>query len=171
MNPWVLISFAVLYFVCLFGIALFGDSGRGQQATRRYNHLIYALSLSVYCTSWTFYGAVGTAATAGWSFVAIYLGPLLVFVFGQSLIQKMIRVGKRQNTTSIADFLSSRYSKSRGVALLATLICTLAGVPYIALQLKAVTNSIQVLSFRAAELPFTAFAGFPRCSARQATSK
>jgi Na+/proline symporter/signal transduction histidine kinase/CheY-like chemotaxis protein len=156
MNPWVLLTFAVLYFACLFGIALFGDSARGQQATRRYNHLIYALSLSVYCTSWTFYGAVGTAATSGWSFLAIYLGPLLVFVFGQSLIQKMIRVGKRQNTTSIADFLSSRYSKSRGVALLTTLICTLAGVPYIALQLKAVTNSIQVLSFRAAELPFTA---------------
>jgi len=156
MNPWVLFAFAFCYFACLFGIALFGDSHKGQQATRPFQHLIYALTLSVYCTSWTFYGAVGTAATAGWGFLPVYLGPLLVFVFGQGLIQKMIRVGKRQNTTSIADFLSSRYSKRRGIALLTTLICTFAGVPYIALQLKAVTNSIQVLSFHANALPFNA---------------
>lgn len=146
MNPWILFAFAVLYFGLLFGIALFGDSRSGQQVSRRNGSLIYALSLAVYCSSWTFYGAVGAAANDGWSFLPIYLGPFLVFVFGHSLLQKMIRVGKRQNTTSIADFLASRYGKRRGIALLSTLICTLAGIPYIALQLKAVTNSITILS-------------------------
>lgn len=146
MNPWILFSFAVLYFALLFGIALYGDSRTGRRVTRSRGKLIYALSLAVYCTSWTFYGAVGTAANDGWSFLPIYLGPLLVFVFGHSLLQKMIRVGKRQNTTSVADFLASRYGKRQGIALLSTLICTVAGIPYIALQLKAVTNSITVLS-------------------------
>jgi len=157
MNPWVLFVFAVLYFACLFGIALFGDSRTGQKKTKPYSHFIYALSLSVYCTSWTFYGAVGTAANSGWAFLPIYLGPFIIFVFGHSIIHKMIRVGKRQNTTSIADFLASRYSKKRGIALLATLICTVAGIPYIALQLKAVTNSITVLSTHySGGLPFPA---------------
>lgn len=146
MNPWILFAFAVVYFALLFGIALYGDSRSGQRVTRKQSHYIYALSLAVYCSSWTFYGAVGTAANSGWSFLPIYLGPLLVFVFGHGLLQKMIRVGKRQNTTSIADFLASRYGKQRGIALLSTFICTFAGIPYIALQLKAVTNSITVLS-------------------------
>ncbi len=154
MNPWILFAFAVLYFILLFCIALYGDSRRGKNKTRAHSHLIYALSLAVYCTSWTFYGAVGTAANGGWDFLPIYLGPLLVFVFGHSVIHKMIRVGKRQNTTSIADFMASRYSKKRGIALLVTLICTTAGIPYIALQLKAVTNSITILSTEAANLPF-----------------
>lgn len=154
MNPWILFVFAVLYFALLFGIALFGDSRLGQKLTRHQSHIIYALTIAVYCTSWTFYGAVGTAANNGWAFLPIYLGPFLVFVFGHGVIHKMIRVGKRQNTTSIADFLASRYSKKRGIALLATVICTVAGIPYIALQLKAVTNSINVLSQNAASLPF-----------------
>lgn len=154
MNPWILFAFAVLYFALLFGIALFGDSRLGQALTKQHSHIIYALTIAVYCTSWTFYGAVGTAANDGWAFLPIYLGPFLVFVFGHGVIHKMIRVGKRQNTTSIADFLASRYSKKRGIALLATVICTVAGIPYIALQLKAVTNSITVLSENAGNLPF-----------------
>jgi Na+/proline symporter/signal transduction histidine kinase/CheY-like chemotaxis protein len=154
MNPWTLLAFAVLYVTLLFGIALFGDSRQGQKVTRPYKQLIYALSLAVYCSSWTFYGAVGTAASSGWAFLPIYLGPFLVMVFGAPVIHKMIRVGKRQNTTSIADFLASRYGKRRGIALLATLICTLAGIPYIALQLKAVTNSVTTLSAHAVGMPF-----------------
>lgn len=146
MNPWFLFAFAIFYFLGLFALALFGDSRPGKRLTRPYNHIIYALTLAVYCSSWTFYGAVGTAANSGWAFLPIYLGPLLVFVLGYPLLEKMIRVGKRQNTTSIADFLSSRYSKKRGIGVIATLICTVAGIPYIALQLKAVTSSIQALS-------------------------
>ena len=146
MNPWVLFFFAILYFLVLFGIALYGDSRSGKNVTAPARTIIYSLALAVYCSSWTFYGAVGSAATGGWAFLPIYLGPLLVFVFGYPLIKKMIRVGKRQNTTSIADFLSSRYSKKKGIALMATIICTVAGIPYIALQLRAVTNSILVLS-------------------------
>lgn len=153
MNPWILFTVAVFYFACLFGIALFGDSRKGKRTTENYRHIIYALSIAVYCSSWTFYGAVGTAANSGWDFLPIYLGPFFVFIFGQPLIKKIIRVGKRQNTTSIADFLASRYSKKRGIALLAAVICTIAGIPYIALQLKAVTNSVTVLSSASTALP------------------
>ena len=156
MNPWILLAIVILYVALLFGIALFGDSRPGRIALKPHKPLIYALTLAVYCTSWTFYGAVGTAANAGWAFLPIYLGPFLVLLFGTPLIDKMIRVGKRQNTTSIADFLASRYGKRRGIALLATLICTMAGIPYIALQLKAVTNSITILSANASGLPFPA---------------
>lgn len=146
MNPWTLFAFALLYFAGLFAIALYGDSHSGRRRTRPLAALIFSLTLAVYCTSWTFFGAVGSAAQGGWSFLPIYLGPFLVFIFGYPLLKKTVRIGKRQNTTSIADFLSSRYSKRRGIALLVTFICTLAGIPYIALQLKAVSHSVHLLT-------------------------
>jgi Na+/proline symporter/signal transduction histidine kinase len=152
MTSWIILVCAFLYVASLFAIAIYGDSERGIAKTKSYSPLIYALSLAVYCSSWTFYGAVGTAASSGWGFLPIYLGPLLVFIFAGPLLNKLVRVGKRQNTTSIADFLASRYSKKRGIAFLATLICTVAGIPYIGLQLKAVTNSLTVVS-QASSMP------------------
>ncbi|MDN3647420.1 PAS-domain containing protein [Reinekea marina] len=153
MTSWIILVCAFLYVAILFAIAIYGDSERGISKTKAISPYIYALSLAVYCSSWTFYGAVGTAASSGWSFLPIYLGPFLVFVFAGRLLNKLVRVGKRQNTTSIADFLASRYSKKRGVAFLATLICTVAGIPYIGLQLKAVTNSLTIVSQTSA-MPF-----------------
>lgn len=145
MNPWSIFMLAIAYVTLLFGLALFGDRQKERRWPNWVNATIYSLSLAVYCTSWTYYGGVGRAASGGWDFLPIYLGPILVFVFGGPLLHKVVKIGKRQNTTSIADFLASRYGKRNGIALLVTGICTLAGVPYIALQLKAVSTSLEVL--------------------------
>lgn len=107
--------------------------------------LAYALALAVYCTSWTFYGGVGTAASGGWTYLPIYLGPILVFLFGQDFLRRLAQAVQRENLTSIADFLSSRYGKSRSLAALVTTLATLAALPYIALQLKALGMSAGAL--------------------------
>ena len=108
--------------------------------------MIYTLSISVYCTSWTFYGAVGSAARNGLEFVAIYLGPTLVFVGWWWLLRKLVRIAKVHRTTSIADLISSRYGKSPSLAVLVTVIAVIATTPYIALQLQSVTRSYQVIA-------------------------
>ncbi|APE29032.1 PAS domain-containing hybrid sensor histidine kinase/response regulator [Aurantiacibacter gangjinensis] len=106
---------------------------------------VYGLSLAVYCTSWTFFGGVGTAATAGLEFLPIFLGPILVFTFGHGLIRRILAHAKAQHSTSIADILSARYGKSGTVAALVTVIATLGALPYMALQLQSVGNSLMAL--------------------------
>src|SRR5690606_29564728 len=96
--------------------------------------VVYTLSISIYCTSWTFYGAVGSAARNGLEFVTIYLGPTLVFVGWWWLLRKLVRIGRVHRITSIADLISSRYGKSPTLAVLVTLIAVIATTPYIALQ-------------------------------------
>ncbi|WP_028671373.1 PAS domain-containing hybrid sensor histidine kinase/response regulator [Saccharospirillum impatiens] len=145
MNPWSLFSLAIAYVAVLFMIALYGDRQKEKRWPGWINASIYSMSLAVYCTSWTYYGGVGRAASGGWEFLPIYLGPILVFTLGGPLLIKLVKLGHRQNTTSIADFLASRYGKRNGIAVVVTSICTLAGVPYIALQLKAVSTSLEVL--------------------------
>jgi Na+/proline symporter/signal transduction histidine kinase/CheY-like chemotaxis protein len=105
-----------------------------------------------YCTSWTFYGAVGRAATSGIDFILIYTGPVLVVTLGYPMVAKMVRVAKQHNVTSIADFLASRYGKSRAVGVTATLFATVGVLPYIALQLQAVSASFRTI---AAPLPWS----------------
>ncbi|MEM7781463.1 MAG: PAS-domain containing protein [Pseudomonadota bacterium] len=107
---------------------------------------IYGLSLAVYCTSWTFFGGVGTAATAGLDYLPIYLGPILVFTLGYGLVRKILAQSKAQHSTSIADFLSARYGKSASVAALVTIIATVGSLPYMALQLQSVGASLATLS-------------------------
>src|SRR5690606_21446274 len=97
-------------------------------------------------TSWTFYGAVGTAARDGLEFAAIYLGPTLVFVGWWFILRKLVRISHSQRITSVADLLSSRFGKSSRLAVLVTLIAVVSVTPYIALQLKAITSSIQAVS-------------------------
>src|SRR5262249_23947874 len=106
---------------------------------------IYALSLAIYCTSWTFFGSVGLASERGAEFLAIYIGPVLVFLFGAPLLRRIIRLAKTEKITSIADFLGARYGKSFDVALIATLIAVIGSVPYIALQLKAISGSVSLM--------------------------
>lgn len=108
--------------------------------------LIYSLSLVVYCTSWTYYGAVGKASTTGWEFFSIYLGPILVVVFGYRFLKKVATICREQNITTIADFISSRYGKSGNPAVLVTVIAILGTMPYIALQLQVVALSYEVLA-------------------------
>ena len=138
-----LIGFA--YIFSLFLIAYFGDRGGARIDRSGNSNLVYALSLAVYCSSWTFYGAVGTAAVDGLDYLPIYLGPLLVFVFGYPLARRMIRLCKQRRITTISDFLSSHYGKSRPIAALVTLIAVAGSLPYIALQLKAVSTSYALL--------------------------
>ncbi|PJK28544.1 sensor histidine kinase [Minwuia thermotolerans] len=141
------IVIALGYVGFLFLLAWFSD-----RMTRRGNRwitnspLIYTLSISVYCTSWTFYGAVGSAARGGLEFVTIYLGPTLIFIGWWYLLRKLVRIGHVHRISSIADLISSRFGKSNTLAVLVTLIAVVGTTPYIALQLKAVTSSFAVLS-------------------------
>ncbi|MFK3666435.1 NahK/ErcS family hybrid sensor histidine kinase/response regulator [Ochrobactrum teleogrylli] len=141
MQGWGIIGAAFLYLLLLFAVASIGDrrASRWNSAPRPY---VYALSLAVYCTSWTFFGSVGLSAQRGLEFLGIYIGPILVFTLGNRLLRHIVRLAKAERITSIADFLAARYGKSFGVASLATCIAAVGSIPYIALQLKAVAGSV-----------------------------
>jgi len=141
-----LLLVCVAYVALLFAIAFYVDrqSRRGRVAWLR-SPVIYTLSISVYCTSWTFYGAVGSAARNGLEFITIYLGPTLVFVGWWWLLRKLVRIGRAHRITSIADLISSRYGKSASLGVLVTVIALCATTPYIALQLQSVTRSYQAI--------------------------
>ncbi|GAA0668128.1 PAS domain-containing hybrid sensor histidine kinase/response regulator [Rheinheimera tangshanensis] len=145
MSAWIVALLALLYVGLLFFIANWGERHAGDQLLRKYGGLLYSLALAVYCTSWTYYGAVGTAVTQGWDYIPIYLGPILVFLFAQSFLFKLLYVAKKQNVASITDFISARYGKRKNIALVTALLCLVVVIPYIALQLKAVASSYQVL--------------------------
>ncbi len=136
-----------LYLGVLFYIAFVGDKKPIGQYSK-YQPLIFTLSITVYCSSWTFFGAVGKASVAGWEYFSIYLGPILLFVFFTPFIKKLIVVSKRHKTTSIADFISTRYGKSQALASIVTMIALVGTVPYISLQLKAVAGAFDLLSGR-----------------------
>ncbi|WP_252176072.1 PAS-domain containing protein [Endozoicomonas sp. 4G] len=136
---------ALLYVGGLFSVAWYGDHA-GARLRKKWRPYIYSLSLAVYCTAWTFFGAVGQASQSIWSFPSIYIGPILVFVFFWKLLNKLIRVSKRENISSIADFIASRHGKSRGLAILVTLLLVVGILPYIALQLKAIIIGFELLS-------------------------
>ncbi len=135
-----------IYIGLMYVVARWGD-GLNLQQRPQLRSWVYGLSLAVYCTSWTFFGAVGTAASKGWDFLPIYLGPLLLFTLGWPLVKKIIGMSKANHVTSIADFIASLYGKSRRIAVLVTVIAVAAAIPYIALQLEAITASIDVISF------------------------
>ncbi|WP_284500006.1 hybrid sensor histidine kinase/response regulator [Microbulbifer litoralis] len=132
-----LLFFALVYVALLFVVAWRAEHRK--QWLLRYRPLIYALTLAVYCSSWTFFGAVGQSATSTWDYLPIYLGPMLLFLFGGAFLRKLMLVSERQKVTSIADFIGSRYGKSQGLSALVTLLAIVGSLPYIALQLRAVT--------------------------------
>ncbi|TAD88136.1 MAG: PAS domain S-box protein [Alphaproteobacteria bacterium] len=137
---------SLAYLSLLFAIAWKGDRNPARYRQEGRESLIYGLSLAVYCTSWTFYGSVGRAVTHGYDFLLIYIGPLAVLTLGLPLLRALVRRAKAHGVTSIADFLGARYGKSRPVAALVTLIATIGVLPYIALQLKAVSYSFDALA-------------------------
>jgi Na+/proline symporter/signal transduction histidine kinase/CheY-like chemotaxis protein len=145
-NVWLLVLISVTYISVLFVIAWVGDRHPGLYRRRWARTHVYALSLAVYFTSWTFYGAVGRSTQEGMGFLPIYLGPLLVFVFGAPLLRRIIFISKRNNSTSIADFIASRYGKSQSLAAMVAIFALIGSVPYIALQLKAISMGFNVLS-------------------------
>ena len=136
---------SLIYFGILFGVAYYADRQRKRGRSMIDNPSVYSLSLAVYCTSWTFYGSVGRAATTGIDFLTIYLGPTLIAFTWWFLLRKMVRISKEQNVTSIADFISSRYGKSPMLGAIVTVFAVLGIMPYIALQLKAVARSFDLL--------------------------
>jgi len=146
LNAWSLILIALAYMGLLFGIAWIGDKKRIARDHRNIQAVIYSLSLAVYCTSWTFYGAVGSAATTGWGFLPIYLGPALVMLLGADLIRRIATTSQDQRITSIADYIAYRYGRSHTIAVLVTLAAVIGSVPYIALQLKGITTGFEVVS-------------------------
>jgi PAS domain S-box-containing protein len=145
-SSWLLSLLALTYLGCLFGIAFYGERQRTYPNQRRLRPLIYALALGVYCTSWTFFGAVGSAVRDGWGYLPIYLGPALVFLFALPFMERLAQIGRAHKVSSIADFIASRFGKSRALAVLVTVIALAAAIPYIALQYKAVAASVDVLT-------------------------
>ncbi len=140
-----IIATAALYLGVLFAIAWYADRRADRGRSIIANPWVYALSIAVYCTAWTFYGSVGRAASTGLGFLPIYLGPTLMAALWWLVLRKMVRVAKAQRITSIADFIASRYGKSQLLAGLVTVIAVVGIMPYISLQLKAISTSYQVL--------------------------
>src|SRR5918997_1787640 len=145
LTATVIVLASFLYVGLLFAIAYYGDKRADAGRSIIANPYIYALSLAVYCTSWTFYGSVGRAATSGIGFLPIYLGPTLMAALWWYVLVKIIRISKANRITSIADFIGSRYGKSQLLGGLVTVIAVLGVVPYIALQLKAISASFSII--------------------------
>ncbi|MFL5160614.1 MAG: NahK/ErcS family hybrid sensor histidine kinase/response regulator [Microvirga sp.] len=141
---WAVVLSALVYLCFLFTVAHWGDGGGRRFIQGPARSTIAALALAVYCTSWTFFGSVGLASHSGFDFLAIYIGPILVIGLGYPLVARIVRVAKTQNISSIADFVAARYGKSERVAALVSLIALVGSIPYIALQLKAVSSSLDV---------------------------
>ena len=144
LSSGLIATVALAYMAILFAIAFYGDR-RSAPLPPRVRAWVYSLSLAVYCTSWTFFGAVGQAAEQLWSFLPIYLGPILLLVCAPWVLQKMVMISKQENITSIADFIAARYGKSQALAVVVALICLVGVLPYIALQLKGIVLGVNLL--------------------------
>ncbi len=145
LQGWVILLCSFLYLGILFAIAFYGDKRADAGRSIIANPYIYALSMAVYATSWTYYGSVGRAAASGVGFLPIYLGPTLMAALWWLVLRKMIRISKANRITSIADFVASRYGKSSLLGGMVTVIAVIGIIPYIALQLKAVAGSFTIL--------------------------
>ncbi|MFA6264860.1 MAG: PAS domain-containing hybrid sensor histidine kinase/response regulator [Pseudolabrys sp.] len=166
LQGWVVIAVALGYIGLLFLVASYGDRLRGRSRTPglpagpggagqsteqglgaagRGRLMIYPLSLAIYCTSWTFFGSVGSASRTGYEFLTIYIGPVLMIGLFSPLLVRIVRLAKAQNITSIADFIAARYGKGQAVAATVALIAIIGTIPYIALQLKAVSSSLETI--------------------------
>ncbi|MBB3994725.1 hypothetical protein GGR95_002373 [Sulfitobacter undariae] len=143
-----LIVVCLVYVAGLFVVAFLAERaalrGRGSWLLR--SPLVYTLSLSIYCTAWTFYGAVGYAARSGLEYVTIYLGPSLVMIGWWWILRRLVRIGRAQRVTSVADLISSRYGKSNLLAVMVTIMAVVGVTPYIALQLQSVTVSVSIFA-------------------------
>jgi len=146
MSTTLAVFFAILYFGFMFLIAFWGDQKgkKGQSVVN--NPYIYALSLSVFCTAWTFFGNVELASSKGFAFLSVFLGPTILAPLWVFVLKKIIIISKNQRITSIADFISARYGKSTALGVIATLIAVFGIIPYISIQLKAISFSFDILA-------------------------
>lgn len=144
MNSWILILILLFYLGLLFFTAHWAEKHKNARLTN--NGVIYSLSLAVYCTAWTYYGSIGVAATSGLNYLPIYIGPIIVAPLWIIILRKIIRISKRNNISSIADFISLRYGNSRTVGALVSGIIIIGILPYIALQLKAISETFHLVT-------------------------
>jgi len=144
MNSWLIIGVLALYIVLLFICAFFGEKHASRLSTRG-RMLLFSLTLGVYCSSWTFYGATGAAVREGIIFLPIYLGPLLFVALGYDIWRRLGRVRQHHAISSIADFVAARYGKSGPLASMVTILAVIAIIPYLALQLRAIALSASVI--------------------------
>jgi Na+/proline symporter/signal transduction histidine kinase len=151
LESWVVVLSALVYLCLLFEVAHWGDRSGRRFVRRHARSTIYALALAVYCTSWTFFGSVGLASRSGLDFLTIYIGPIVVIGLCHPLVARVVQIAKAQNSTSIADFVAARYGKSEPVAALVSIIAMIGSLPYVALQLKAVSASLGVFLSPAAQ--------------------
>ncbi len=143
-----LVAVCLLYVAGLFVVAFLAERAatRGQAGWLLRSPLVYTLSLSIYCTAWTFYGAVGYAARSGLEYVTIYLGPSLVMIGWWWVLRRLVHIGRTQRVTSVADLISSRYGKSNTLAIVVTVMSVIGVTPYIALQLQSVVLSLSIFA-------------------------
>src|SRR6187431_2417780 len=145
LQGWVIVLASFGYIGMLFAIAYYADTRKEAGRSVIANPWIYSLSLAVYATAWTFYGSVGRAASDGVGFLPIYIGPTLMIALWWVVLRKILRISKQNRITSLADFIASRYGKSALLGGLVTVIAVIGILPYISLQLKAVSNSYTIL--------------------------
>jgi Na+/proline symporter/signal transduction histidine kinase/CheY-like chemotaxis protein len=140
------IAVALIYAMALFAFASWANGAGNDVVKQRLRPSAYALAIAVYCTSWTFYGAVGSAVSNGWSYLPIYLGPILVFGFAPGFLRRLVDAVKADGANSISDFIGGRFGSSRGVAALVTTLALMGSIPYIALQLRSLSTSFTLIS-------------------------
>ncbi len=145
-KGWIVFGLILGYLCLLFLIAYFAEHRERLGKSIVSNPYVYSLSLAVYCTSWTFYGSVGKAATSGFSFLTIYLGPTLIAALWMVLLRKIIRISKENRITTIADFIGARYGHSLFLSALVTLVAVIGITPYLGLQIKAIISTLSILS-------------------------
>ena len=141
-NTWLVAAISLSYLGLLFAVAIYGN--RTQHT--RWQPYVYSLTMAIFCTSWAFYGVVQQSITTGWLLAPTYLGAILLVTVGWKVIDRIITMAKNENSTTISDFIAARYGHSRGIAILVTTFCLIGIIPYIALQLKAVSGSFQMLT-------------------------
>ena len=146
LSPILVLGVSLVYLLLLFAVAAWADRRAVDGRSVIGNAWVYALSMGVYCSAWTYFGSVGRAASGGVWFLPIYLGPTLAMVLAWAVLRKMVRISRSYRITSIADFIASRYGKSRALAALVTLLALVGVVPYVALQLKAVATGYALLT-------------------------
>jgi len=147
MIPFAIVAgTSLLYFGVLFGVAFYADKCRKAGHSITANAYVYALSLNVFLSAWTFYGATGRMATQGLDFLPLFLGPSLIATTWWLLLRRMVRASREQHIVSFADFISSRYGKSASIGALVTLFCVIGTLPYIAIQLRAISTTFNMLS-------------------------
>ncbi|MFI8606458.1 ATP-binding protein [Cellulophaga baltica] len=143
MNNYLLIIIIVVYLAVLFFIAFLAEKKKKSKWVN--NPYVYTLSLAVYCSAWTYYGSIGIAANSGIDFLPIYLGPVIAAPLWIVVLRKVIRISKQNKISSIADFISLRYGNNRFLGALVTLVCLFGTIPYISLQLKAVSETFEIM--------------------------